>query len=139
MFLKISLSLLLVVGLAGCATMSDMKDVEIENQALRSKVNHLQKTIKQKDSEIDELKDVLQKQQQAVEKVTVQKELDPDKATAEQIQRALKNAGFYKGFIDGKIGEQTKSALIEFQKAHNIKVDGIIGKETWAELYNYLQ
>jgi len=50
------------------------------------------------------------------------------------IQRALKNAGFYTGAIDGKIGPRTKKAVEEFQKAKGLKVDGRVGSKTWSEL-----
>lgn len=54
------------------------------------------------------------------------------------IQRALKNANFYTGAIDGKIGPKTKKAIEEFQKARGLKPDGKIGPKTWAELEKYL-
>ena len=58
--------------------------------------------------------------------------------SAEQVQKALKNAGYYHGTIDGKIGANSKKAIAEFQKEHSLKSDGIIGKRTWAELKSYL-
>lgn len=54
------------------------------------------------------------------------------------IQRALKNAGFYTGAIDGKIGPRTKNAIMEFQKAKALVPDGKVGPKTWAELEKYL-
>ncbi len=54
------------------------------------------------------------------------------------IQRALKNANFYTGAIDGKIGPKTKKAIEEFQKAKGLKADGKVGPKTWAELEKYL-
>lgn len=54
------------------------------------------------------------------------------------IQRALKNAGFYTGAIDGKLGPKTKLAIEEFQKAKGLKVDGKVGPKTWAELEKHL-
>lgn len=56
-----------------------------------------------------------------------------------QIQIALQRAGFYKGKIDGKIGPQTRQAIREFQKAKGLKVDGVVGKNTWNELRKYLE
>jgi len=58
--------------------------------------------------------------------------------SAKQIQKALKNAGFYQGSIDGKIGSKTKEAIIKFQKAKSLKADGIVGKRTSVELNKYL-
>jgi len=54
------------------------------------------------------------------------------------VQTALKNAGFYTGSVDGKIGPRTKSAIQEFQKAKGLKVDGKVGPKTWAEMEKYL-
>jgi peptidoglycan hydrolase-like protein with peptidoglycan-binding domain len=54
------------------------------------------------------------------------------------IQAALKNAGYYTGAIDGKIGPKTKKAIEEFQRAKELKVDGKVGPKTWAELEKYL-
>lgn len=62
----------------------------------------------------------------------------PYKPTDEQIQSALKNAGYYTGAIDGKIGPLSKKAIEEFQKASNLTVDGKVGPKTWAVLKNYL-
>jgi peptidoglycan hydrolase-like protein with peptidoglycan-binding domain len=60
------------------------------------------------------------------------------KLSARQIQRTLKNAGYYQGSIDGKIGSKTKEAIIKFQKAHGLKPDGIVGKKTAMALNTYL-
>lgn len=54
------------------------------------------------------------------------------------IQRALANANFYAGAIDGKIGPKTKRAIEAFQSAKGLKVDGKVGPKTWAELEKYL-
>jgi murein L,D-transpeptidase YcbB/YkuD len=54
------------------------------------------------------------------------------------IQTALKNAGFYNGSVDGKIGPKTKSAIQDFQKAKGLKADGKVGPKTWAEMEKYL-
>lgn len=62
----------------------------------------------------------------------------PYEPTAQEIQTALKNAGYYTGLVDGKIGPLTKKATEEFQKANNLKVDGKIGPKTWAVLSKYL-
>lgn len=64
-------------------------------------------------------------------------ELPKDKA--KQIQLALKNAGFDPGPIDGKIGKKTRRAIREFQKAKELKVDGVVGEKTWSELKKYLK
>lgn len=55
-----------------------------------------------------------------------------------EIQRALQQAGFYHGSIDGKIGPKTQSAIKEFQQAHQLKADGKVGPKTWAAMQTYL-
>jgi peptidoglycan hydrolase-like protein with peptidoglycan-binding domain len=62
----------------------------------------------------------------------------PYKPTAIQIQTALKNADFYAGSIDGKIGPMSRKAIIEFQKANALVADGKVGPKTWAVLSQYL-
>jgi len=54
------------------------------------------------------------------------------------IQRALKNAGYYAGVLDGKIGSMTKAAIREFQDDMGLKVDGIAGRNTKEKLFKYL-
>ncbi len=55
-----------------------------------------------------------------------------------ELQKALKAAGVYEGKIDGKVGSMTKAAVVEFQKAHSLKADGVVGQKTWSELKVYL-
>ena len=60
------------------------------------------------------------------------------KPTNSNIQTALKNAGFYKGEIDGDVGPLTKQAIREFQAENNLVIDGIVGPKTWEVLAKYL-
>jgi peptidoglycan hydrolase-like protein with peptidoglycan-binding domain len=55
-----------------------------------------------------------------------------------ELQKALKAAGVYEGKVDGKVGAMTKAAVVEFQKAHSLSADGIVGQKTWNELKVYL-
>lgn len=54
-----------------------------------------------------------------------------------EIQRALKNAGYYQGALDGKIGSGTRQALMAFQKDNGLTPDGICGRNTWSKLKVY--
>lgn len=56
----------------------------------------------------------------------------------QDIQIALKNAGYYTGPIDGIIGRQTTKAIQDFQKENNLQVDGKVEPETWDLLSQYL-
>lgn len=62
----------------------------------------------------------------------------PYKPTVRQIQIALRNAGYYFGAIDGKVGPLTKGAIEKFQRANNLKVDAKVGPKTWGVLSRYL-
>ncbi|MCK9615109.1 MAG: peptidoglycan-binding protein [Candidatus Omnitrophica bacterium] len=62
----------------------------------------------------------------------------PEKPSAEDIQKALKNAGLYTGNIDGKIGPKTKKAIEAFQSQNGLTVDGKVGARTWEKLGVYL-
>ena len=46
------------------------------------------------------------------------------------IQKVLKEKGYYTGSIDGIFGTRTKNAVIKFQKDMGLKADGIAGKQT---------
>ena len=59
-------------------------------------------------------------------------------ARNKDIQKALKNAGFYTGSVDGKLGPKTKKAIEEFQSSKGLKADGKVGPKTWVELEKYL-
>lgn len=54
------------------------------------------------------------------------------------IQTALKNAGFYAGNIDGKIGPKTRQSIKDFQSANGLKADGVVGPKTLKALQRYL-
>ena len=59
------------------------------------------------------------------------------KPSTKEIQQALKNAGFYQGQVDGKMGPLTREAIRQFQRVHGLSVDGVVGKHTWAQLAPY--
>jgi len=54
--------------------------------------------------------------------------------TVREIQRRLKNWGYYKGNIDGVYGYGTWSAVRGFQRKNGITVDGVTGSATLAAL-----
>jgi len=159
---KILLLLLLCGFISGCATARNpSKSAQLEVQ-----VNQLQKQLEERDQEIEELKltvnnltsqvdsdenyafndveDLDGSHQRTLKKALATPPIGSDTEIVRvavevtDIQRALKNAGYYNGAIDGKIGSGSKQAIRDFQKDHQLKVDGIIGKRTWEELKNYL-
>ena len=59
------------------------------------------------------------------------------KPSTREIQQALKNAGFYQGSVDGKMGPVTREAVKEFQRVHGLNDDGVVGRQTWTKLKAY--
>ncbi|NER19386.1 MAG: hypothetical protein F6J86_13700 [Symploca sp. SIO1B1] len=51
--------------------------------------------------------------------------------TVVTLQQNLKNRGIYNGPITGYYGSLTEAAVIKFQRAQSITVDGITGPQTW--------
>ncbi len=54
--------------------------------------------------------------------------------TVKQIQRKLKNWGYYSGGVDGIFGAATKKAVLYFQRKNGLTADGIVGAKTLAAL-----
>ena len=55
-------------------------------------------------------------------------------ASVVELQQLLRNAGFSPGAIDGIFGNQTRSAVIAFQRSKGLVQDGIVGVQTWTAL-----
>ena len=51
-----------------------------------------------------------------------------------EVQRRLKNWGYYNGAVDGVFGAGTKKAVIAFQKKNGLTADGVVGKATYQAL-----
>lgn len=131
------IAVLLISFLTGCATTAPQN----QKQQLKEQVNELQERIRilegelqTKAREISELENELEKTRKTKQTETTYIE----QLSIRQIQTALKNANFYKGAVDGKLGKQTKSAIKQFQKANGLKADGIVGRRTTIELNKYL-
>lgn len=61
-----------------------------------------------------------------------------------EVQRRLKQWGYYNGAVDGVFGAGTKKAVVAFQKKNGLTADGVVGKSTYQALgmndsYNALQ
>ncbi len=51
-----------------------------------------------------------------------------------QAQQLLKDKGYYQGRIDGDFGVGTRDAIVAFQRANGLTVDGKVGDQTWQKL-----
>src|SRR5262245_9083974 len=52
-----------------------------------------------------------------------------------RFQGKLRDAGFYRGPLDGRFGGGTESAVIAFQRSKGLSADGKVGARTWAALF----
>jgi len=140
----LSLVVVFALSLTGCASMSTVKQKDLEMQGLKNQVSVLEAQVQSKDQEISALKDYFNKlsEQPKVEEAAPVKEKSvksvQPRPKVKDIQTALKNAGFAPGKIDGRMGKQTREAIKAFQKANNLTVNGKVGKKTWALLSEYL-
>ncbi|MFH0731700.1 MAG: peptidoglycan-binding domain-containing protein [Candidatus Omnitrophota bacterium] len=116
---------------SGCTVASDEKirGLESELGSLRERVDLLEQKQVVIESNYNEL--MTQKKEVAVSAVEAS-------MTNQDIQTALKNAGFYSGSIDGTIGPETTKAIKAFQESKGLKVDGVAGAKTKSLLAAYL-
>lgn len=145
MWLKLILSILLILNLAGCVTGQKKSELNQQMQQYQMRITKLEDELKQKDDSIYRLEKELvnardaQLKKAATAQKPIQKKAEASIAmTPAKIQTALKNAGLYQGTVDGKIGKNTNKAIMEFQKLNGLKADGIVGKKTWAALQEFL-
>src|SRR3989338_80138 len=136
--------LLAVIVFSGCVTTQKATPVN----HLQIKVAQLERRLEEREEELNELKYTVERLTNELESVNqfhatantevtekstlvtaTDKEIIRVATTAQDVQRALKRAGYYAGPIDGKIGSGSKKAIVEFQQDHQLKADGIIGKK----------
>ncbi len=55
------------------------------------------------------------------------------------LQQELQGLGYYQGSIDRIFGVQTKNAVMAFQRSKGLRVDGIVGVQTYQALRNITQ
>ncbi|MBN1776965.1 MAG: peptidoglycan-binding protein [Clostridiales bacterium] len=54
------------------------------------------------------------------------------------LQSKLGQLGYYSSFVDGFYGVKTKQAVIAYQEASHLFVDGVVNKDTWVSLFGTL-
>ncbi len=130
--LSLAVVLLVLAALSGCGKKQEMEELQpITMESLSTVTGSTPAVPDSKDQEV---------------KVTVPVTKEslplppqgPYSPSANEIQTALKNAGFYTGSVDGKIGPKSKKAIEAFQSANGLKADGKVGPKTWEALGKYL-
>ncbi len=148
-----------VVALAGCATtqakVAPINQVQNQVVDLEQRMEEQEKEIVDLKYEVKEITGKLDdKQQPAVVEASAPSSSSVKSSSSAssndveglirvavapaEVQKALKGAGLYEGKIDGRIGPKTKAAVVEFQRKHNLKADGVIGQKTWSEMKQYI-
>jgi len=141
--------LLMSIAVSGCVSTA-RKQNSLESQELRNQVSLLEAKVQEKDREIEALRESLSHASEerasnfplaggtdGSSEKTVTAALN-EHPSIKQIQKALLNAGYDIGSVDGKMGKKTREAVKSFQKAHNLKIDGKVGSKTWGLLKEYL-
>jgi len=106
----------------------EMKDLSYEIERMKEGVRERETTVRTKKEAPQSVR--LSKREKNIIRVPI---------GVQDVQMALKNAGYYVANVDGKIGAQTKAAIGKFQKDHGLQVDGVVGQKTWQELKVYLE
>ena len=153
-----------VLILSGCATTQSPSTVS----KLQIQVAQLERQVSDRDRDIEDLKNEVRQLSEQIDSPISYTVEEPDlsvvskpssSATAKKdkayeiinreivrvpveatkVQQALKNAGYYNGAIDGRLGSGSKQAIRDFQEDQGLAVDGLIGKKTWDALKTYLK
>lgn len=148
--LRFCVVIFLAFLLNGCAGAKIKQDQEIG--ILKTQVQQLENEIQLRDKKQKETEKLLENEKQM--RLSLEEQLKQKEEASEfislrgdykysrdfviKIQSALKNAGFDPGPIDGKMGERTKKAVVEFQKTNALEPDGIVGRKTWSKLQGFL-
>ncbi len=124
------LILLSVFVLPGCSSYKTQRMQE-EIDSLSTRVDSLEKRQEYPETKV-EVQEVSYRQEDTIsinEKIAAMSSRD--------IQSALREAGYYDGAIDGKLGPKSREAIREFQTDKGLKVDGVAGTNTKKALLQY--
>ena len=141
-------AVLAVFLVSGCSTVP--KKFKEEVSGIKTKVDTLESRVESVESKQADAERLVSQQSQTIEELKAEKSHEvktnittrtggmvKGRERTKEIQACLKNAGFYKGKVDGVKGKATKRAIKEFQKANGLRADGAVGSKTWEALSKY--
>lgn len=150
-FVVLALIILSAFTISGCS--SAQKKISEDVKGIKAKVDTLETRVEGVETKQSEVERLAMEQAQRVEELKgertaqassgktnigiKQKRSRKDKERIKEVQACLKNAGFYKGEVDGVKGRKTRSAIRKFQNANGLTADGVVGKMTWEALSKY--
>lgn len=136
-FSLVSLFLFLgIFALTGCAT---TRPKSADQSDLSAQVAGLQNELQAKDQQIQDLEYQLTSYEESIKaepggsggKSTL---IRVSGVSIKDLQKALEDAGYDPGPIDGRMGKKTRSAIKALQKKNGLKADGFVGQRTWSLL-----
>ena len=148
-FVFTALILCILLTMSGCS--SAQKKLSEEVKGIKTKVDTLETRVEGVEAKQAENEHITAAQSKEAEEMNSEKSRPmartnieikhrknpKDKERTKEIQTCLKNAGFYKGEVDGVKGRKTRSAIKKFQKANGLTADGVVGGRTWDALNKY--
>ncbi len=125
-----------VSALSGCGTVPKKFKEEVGN--LGGRVTTLESRVEGVETRQSNLESAAQERVQTSRtNITVKEKPLASRSGVKEIQACLKSAGLYNGKIDGVKGRATRKAIREFQRANNLKADGVVGPKTLEALSKY--
>jgi murein L,D-transpeptidase YcbB/YkuD len=123
---------------SGCAMDTGEKIANLEKkvEVAEGRLDSFEGRIDAAERRLTAVEDYFRKQ--AAQKEAVSAAAQTSSMSIQDMQIALKNAGFYKGAVDGKMGPATDRAIKDFQAANGLKPDGVAGAKTKAMLMKHL-
>ena len=150
-FVVLALIILSTLTMSGCS--SAQKKLSEDVKGIKTKVDTLETRVEGVETKQSETERMNMEQAQKMEDLKVEKiprrapgrtnvgikdkRSHKDKERIREVQTCLKNAGFYKGEVDGVKGRKTRSAIKKFQSANGLTADGVVGNKTWEALSKY--
>ena len=149
-FMVLALIILSTFTMSGCS--SAQKKLSEDVKGIKTKVDTLETRVEGVETKQSEVERLAMEQAQRVEELKAERSARSSGKTnvgiknkgsrqskehIRDIQTCLKNAGFYKGEVDGVKGRKTRGAIRKFQDANGLTADGVVGKKTWEALSKY--